>query len=394
MATTLPVAAAGPQTQAHSAAAPVAIPWHVPAVLIAATCAVIGVTWDISWHRGIGRDTFWTPAHLMIYASGIIAGLTSGWLVLKTTFAGTPEERAASVSFWGFRGPLGAWVAIWGSFAMVASAPFDNWWHDAYGLNVKILSPPHSILGLGFTSIELGALLMVTSFQNRAASSLGKLPGYLVAFGAGVLLTNYSLFTFESNGFPNVAHNGVYYISSALAFPAVLTLGARAAKLRWPATFAALVYMTITAVMLWGLELLPATPGLAPVYREITHMVPPPFPILMIIPAVGVDWLMRRWQRRNDWLLALGVGVTFVALLLVTQWYVSQFLISPASENWFFGVGRWNYNSRPGPFEHEFWDLDPSRTIFVGKLAIAALAAATTSRIGLALGTWMSRVKR
>ncbi|MSR05859.1 MAG: hypothetical protein EXR93_02130 [Gemmatimonadetes bacterium] len=385
MATTLP---------ADTAGLPPGIPWYVPAVLVAAACAVIGVTWDISWHRGIGRDTFWTPAHMMIYASGTIAGLTCGWLVLKTTFAGTIDERSASVSFWGFRGPLGAWVAIWGSFAMVASAPFDNWWHDAYGLDVRILSPPHSILGLGFTAIELGALLMVTSFQNRAAGSLGKLPGYLVAFGAGVLLTNYSLFTFEYNGFPNAAHNGVYYISSALAFPAVLALGARVAKIPWPATFAAAVYMTITAVMLWLLEVLPATPGLAPVYREITHMVPPPFPIIMIVPAAGVDWLMRRWQHRSDWLVAPAIGVTFIALLLVTQWYVSMFQISPASENWFFGVGRWNYNSRPGTFEHEFWDLNPSRASFLRQLCIAALAAAVTSRVGLALGSWMSRVRR
>ena len=48
------------------------------------------------------------------------------------------------VRFWGFRAPLGAWVAIWGAFAMLTSAPFDDWWHNAYGLDVKVLSPPHS----------------------------------------------------------------------------------------------------------------------------------------------------------------------------------------------------------------------------------------------------------
>lgn len=369
------------------------IPWHIPAVLVAATCAVIGVSWDISWHRAVGRDTFWTSAHLMIYASGIIAGLTCGWLVLKTTFAGTPDERAASVGFWGFRGPLGAWVAIWGSFAMVVSAPFDDWWHNAYGLDVEILSPPHSILGLGFTAIELGALLMVTSFQNRAGETLGRLPGYLVAYGAGVLVTNYSLFAFEYNGFPNAAHNGVYYISAALAFPGILCLGARAARISWPATFAALVYMTMTAIMLWVLQLLPATPGLAPVYRNITHLVPPPFPILMVIPALGLDWVMRRWRHRNDWLLAMALGPVFIGLLLAVQWYFSMYQISPASENWFFGMGRWDYSSRPGTFEHSYWDLEP-RAILVRRIVIAAFLAMATCRVGLALGKWMTRVTR
>src|SRR5438094_3404114 len=151
----------------------VGLPWYVVAVVLAATSAIVGVIWDISWHRTIGRDTFWTPAHLAIYLGGALAGAACGWLVLKTTFAGTPEQRAAGVSFWGFRGPLGAWVCIWGAIAMIASAPFDNWWHNAYGLDVKIISPPHTLLALGFVGIELGALLMVLALQNRAASDAG-----------------------------------------------------------------------------------------------------------------------------------------------------------------------------------------------------------------------------
>ena len=47
---------------AESAAAP----WTIYAVLFASTSVILGVIWDISWHRSIGRDTFWTPAHLGI----------------------------------------------------------------------------------------------------------------------------------------------------------------------------------------------------------------------------------------------------------------------------------------------------------------------------------------
>src|SRR5207249_5285677 len=143
------------------------IPWYLWASIVGVTSAIVGVIWDISWHRSIGRDTFWTPPHLAVYLGGILAGGSCGWLVLRTTLAGTPEERAAAVGFWGFRGPLGAWVAIWGAIAMITSAPFDNWWHNAYGLDVKVLSPPHVILAAGFTGIELGAMLLVLSVQNR-----------------------------------------------------------------------------------------------------------------------------------------------------------------------------------------------------------------------------------
>src|ERR1041385_9247134 len=134
----------GARTRAVAPVAPAAnagylspAPRHVWLILLAATSAIVGVIWDISWHRSIGRDTFWTPAHLAIYLGGVLAGLACGSLVLKTTFAGTPRDRGASVGFWGFRGPLGAWVSIWGAFAMITSAPFDNWWHNAYGLDVK-----------------------------------------------------------------------------------------------------------------------------------------------------------------------------------------------------------------------------------------------------------------
>src|SRR5207245_10248645 len=140
-----PRRAAGPR--------PPAVRWYVAATLAAATSGKVGIIGDISWHRSIGRDTFWTPAHGAIYLGGVLAGLACGWLVLRTSFAGTAEQRAATVGFWGFRGPLGAWVCIWGAFAMITSAPFDNWWHNAYGLDVKVLSPPHVIPAPGIWGI-------------------------------------------------------------------------------------------------------------------------------------------------------------------------------------------------------------------------------------------------
>ena len=115
-----------------------AIPWYLWAVAFASTSVIVGVIWDISWHRTIGRDTFWTPAHLAIYLGGAVAGLSCGWLVLKTTFAGTEAAWAGRVTFWGFRGPLGAWVCIWGSLAMVVGGLVLGlvvwggwtWWDD------------------------------------------------------------------------------------------------------------------------------------------------------------------------------------------------------------------------------------------------------------------------
>src|SRR5271155_767476 len=122
------------------------IPWYVWCMTAAVTFDGFGTYWDISWHLTIGRDSFWTPAHMMYYAAGLLAGVSCGYAILRTTFAASQAERDASVSIWGFRGPFGCFIATWGAFAMLTSAPFDNWWHAAYGLDVRILSLPHSIL--------------------------------------------------------------------------------------------------------------------------------------------------------------------------------------------------------------------------------------------------------
>ena len=62
------------------------VPWYVWCGALAVTSAAIGGAWDVSWHRSIGRDTFWTPAHMAIYACGVLAAIVCGYLILATTF--------------------------------------------------------------------------------------------------------------------------------------------------------------------------------------------------------------------------------------------------------------------------------------------------------------------
>ena len=107
-------------------------------------CLPIGSIWDISHHSTIGRDTFWTPAHIIIQLGGIVPAMLFTWLAWRITFSKNAAERAPSVGIWGARAPIGVWVTVWGALAMVSSAPFDNWWHNTYGLDVKIIARPMS----------------------------------------------------------------------------------------------------------------------------------------------------------------------------------------------------------------------------------------------------------
>ncbi len=97
-----------------------AIPWYLWCSALAVTSAYIGGYWDISWHRSIGRDSFWSPPHVAIYACGVLAGLSSGYLVVSTTFGARAPLRAVSVRIWGLWGPLGAFISAWGGIAMPA----------------------------------------------------------------------------------------------------------------------------------------------------------------------------------------------------------------------------------------------------------------------------------
>jgi hypothetical protein len=379
---------------ARAATRAAALPWYVAAALIAATSAKVGVIWDISWHRSIGRDTFWTPAHMAIYLGGVLAGLACGWLVLRTTFAGTPEDRAATVRFWGFRGPLGAWVCIWGALAMICSAPFDNWWHNAYGLDVKVLSPPHVLLALGIWAIQLGALFLVLSLQNQRAPEQGsRLYGVLAAYTIAILLQNVSTIGIEQIGFANLAHNALYYQVAAGGVPLLLVAAGRGIRLRWPATTAAACYIAFSLVMIWILQLAPATPKLAPVFNPVTHLIPPPFPLLLIVPAVVIDLAMRHVGRNHDWLLSLLLGIAFLATFAVVQWFFAEFLLGPHARNYLFGVDQWDYSSRLGPWRYRFWRAE-TNPVTPTALAIAALIAVASARIALWWGNWMARLRR
>src|SRR5947199_1450852 len=115
---------AAPVTQVRSKTA--GVPWYLWCGALAVTSASIGGAWDVAWHRSIGRDTFWTPAHLAIQACGLLAAVVGLWLVAQCTLNRDPEMRAASVSILGLRAPLGIFLAGWGGLAMITSAPFDN----------------------------------------------------------------------------------------------------------------------------------------------------------------------------------------------------------------------------------------------------------------------------
>jgi hypothetical protein len=369
--------------------------WHAYTVVFAAACVMTGVYWDISWHMSIGRDTFWTPAHLLIQAGGLTAGLSSGYVALTTTFRGSDELRNAAVSFWGFRAPLGAWTCIWGCGAMLTSAPFDNWWHNAYGLDVRIISPPHALLAVGIFSIVVGALLLTLAQQNRADERDRRRLAWMLAATGGFLLMNFALFLTEYSE-RRMMHGARYYYVNALGFPLGLAMLARAIKLRWAATAAAVCFTAFMLALMWIIALFPATPKLGPIFQHVTHMVTLSFPALLIVPAVFIDLIVQRLDGKLPTpALAAIIGPTFVATFVAAQWPFATFLMkSPLAEGRLFNADNFVYWMSP-TYETLTKRFDPPAAWPIGvHLLIAAIVATVTSAWGLARGRWMTRVRR
>ncbi len=381
-------------------AVPYTLPWYCSAVTLAATAIVIGLQWDISWHETIGRDTFWTLAHIVIYIGGIIGGLTGGILVLRASFGGPSSLRDSSVKVWGFRGPLGAWVCVWGSVAMLTSAPFDDWWHNAYGLDVQIISPPHMVLAAGFFSTIFGAMFLLAARQNRTKSEVAL--NIMYAYTGGVLILMLVILTMEYM-FPNKQHSQEFFNVSAIVFPFALTMIGKSSGLPWPATTASLIFTIHRLLIIWVLPLFPGEPQLAPIYREITHFVAPPFPPLLVVPSVAIDYILKKTTLKNDWLAAGLCGVFFAGIYFLVHWPFAEFLLSENGRNWFFATHvNKPYWAPVGLNDYNFWQYDysplggaiPLTAVSFAGILKTSLMAAVSSIVGIWSGSWLSRLKR
>src|SRR4029453_11187515 len=293
------------------------IPWHVWCAAIAVTSTAVGLYWDISWHTSIGRDTFWTPAHLCIHFGAILAGLSSTYLILTTTFGKNRAKQASSIRIWGFYGPLGTFVALWGGLTMLTSAPFDDWWHNAFGLDVQILSPPHVVLVLGIFILGLGGLFLIIAEMNRAnAETRAILNRFFLHVGCMLTILLLMLIS-EYTGYTQ-SHSAIYYRALALAMPVVLVGIARASGYKWAATKVAAIYSVLWLLALWLVPLVPAEPKLGPFYKRVnklvpcftrvTHLLPLEFPLLLVAGAAALDFLLDGLEGRNKWLQAAAGG--------------------------------------------------------------------------------------
>ena len=369
------------------------VPWYLWCSALAVTSAYVGGYWDISWHRSIGRDSFWSAPHMAIYACGVLAGIASAYLIFSTTFGRRASLRDVSVRIWGLSGPLGAFICAWGGLAMLASAPFDDWWHNAYGLDVKIISPPHMVLALGFFGIEFGTVMLMLAFMNRATEATRRRLQWLFLYVGGMALSESLLIKMEYIARPDM-HTALFYIVVVLGTPAILIAIAVASGQRWAATAMACVYTVFGVAFLWILPLFHAEPKLGPVYRQITHFIPWEFPLLIVVPSVAIDLILQRTDSWRPIVRGPITGIAFLATFIVVQWPFANFLMTPLARNWFFGAEYMDYGTPPRSAyaRNVFVTREAIATQFWRGMLIAALMACLMMWVGVHVGRRMRKV--
>ncbi len=374
------------------------VPWFVWASAASITCAVLGLHFDIAWHRSIGRDSFWNPAHLVLYSSGVLSATFCCYLVAATTWGHHPELQRHSIRVWGLRAPLGVFVAGWGGLGVLYDAIFDNWWHNAYGLDVRFTSPPHLLFSLSLWFEMIGGLLLAFSYLNRTAAhpALNRKRLQSIVLYMGALIATAQLFACFSYTWDTRLHTTKPYLAVAIFLPVSLAVMARVTRHRWTCTLLTAIYSVLLIALILILPLFPATPRLGPIYVPVTHFIPPRFPLLVIVPALALDLLWQHSRRLGHLVNALISGVLFILLFAAAEWPFATFLLSPASDNRFFGTRYLGFDDLTAPPDASLWTFQmPSHgTHLAAGLCAAAALAALGFYLGSSVGDRLRLIRR
>ena len=142
---------------------------------VGSAAALLATYWDDSWHTDKGRDEFAIPPHLLLYGGVLVASLAvAAWGLLAWRRAGWGLDGLRTV----LRDPALLLAGIGGATTL-ASGPADAAWHEVYGRDAVIWSPPHLTAVLGTLALSVGLLAGL----RRSPGAAGRTARLLAAAG-------------------------------------------------------------------------------------------------------------------------------------------------------------------------------------------------------------------
>lgn len=129
--------------------------------------ARLGLATDLQWHLDVGRDSMWTPPHIMIFAGFPICALLSLYYVLVTTRDHKTGMELSGVRILGFVAPGSVWMIVLGTFSLGVGGLYDDYWHAQFGIDTTVITPPHMLTLFGGMLAEFASVLLVRDLINH-----------------------------------------------------------------------------------------------------------------------------------------------------------------------------------------------------------------------------------
>lgn len=270
--------------------------------VVALAVGVVSTYWDIASHVDIGRDRFITPPHLGMYAS-VTFGLA---LVTAAIYLEGRHDGASVPSM--LRHPFktaspGLAAAAAGMTTVLAAAPLDNAWHELFGIDVTIWSPPHLLAIAGIAAAALGLTMLVAPATGAGGWLF---PASLGCFLAVALITTGE---YEFNG---PQYRIAFHPALLVGLSTLVLVAASRAGGRWNATIAALSFELIRLVALLWLVMMNRSLAFVP---------------LLVPAALAIDVTRRALPGLPAWLLGGGAA-------LVTFWVNQPLLEAVDAISW------------------------------------------------------------
>ena len=252
--------------------------------------AVLAGTWDAWWHGALGRESFWSPPHLLLYSSVIIAVVLGlyGYYQFKET--------------------------RWRTLALVLllvplSGPFDEIWHRIFGVEdlsnpLIIWSPPH--LAIVFSLIA--SMILLLSILREDSKEMQILFGSII-FASLHNLVLFVLSPLEPEGAWHLLGFAGAGIVSALMFGVILLAQ------RWIPSKGAAVFTSTFALMVSAIGF---NEQIAEGVKILPHDHAPPFLLIfsMLAGAVTLDLL----YSKKEWIRGALAGLLWSGILYGFAW--------------------------------------------------------------------------
>ena len=250
--------------------------------------AVIAGTWDVWWHGALGRESFFSPPHLLLYLSVLVAisfGIY-GWYITREKL----------------------WKRLALFLALVPlSAPFDELWHRAFGIEVAsspliVWSPPHLMIILSIVGSLLMLLPILKKEEDKATRHL---------FGALCFASIFNLLLFLTAPLDPI---GPYRLLGfwGVGFPAAIFTGTLLAVKRWmPGNGTGILFIAFACVLMsigsgeqTASSVVVASHAHAPSWLQM---------FALIIPALAIEFFLKVPQ----WIRGALIGFLYSTILYV-----------------------------------------------------------------------------